>query len=436
MKEKAEIAAIQTRLESLTGGSGVGPHNSVYSLKLAGEEDPFGSGQVNGSGGGGGSNDSEIESLTAKLGSKAAKITVYSGQINKIQTSTGKAIHSMSKASHNYQKTVKQNQVQTQKNQAQLNNTYQTIDTINMVAQGTMLVGQMVEGFGQGMRAMGEKMVESQNPATASAGAALIAASVPIEETGNVTKTIGAYASTAVSVTKGVCQMADGDIGGAMQSIMAATTTVAAAIEGTKTMQSGFEGIKNDAQSAMQTGLEKQAAKAIYNQNKTAMKEAGFSKKQIKQMANEQTAGKMKGTDMNEIRDQLKLNKNGAKGSHIGMAANMINAGNEEMQNTLNSVKNNSGGDKNLANTIKSSQSSAEKALTSLKAIGMSFMAAGTIAGIAIGLTQSSSTPSVGKKERHREGKPINIDVNHSYMKELAHRKRMARAEAAEHRRG
>ena len=486
MREKAEIDAIQSRLESLTGGGIVGSGGSVYSLKLAGEKDPSGFGQVRGSGGGGGGNDSEIESLTAQLGSKQAKITVYSGKINKIQTSSGKAIRSMNKASHNYQSTVKRNQAQVQQNQAKINDTYAVTDKINEIAQYTMLAGQGVKMFGQGMKMLGEKMVESQNPATAAAGAAMITASVPIEETGSVVQTVGAYTSTAVSLTKSVLQMADGDVGGAMQSLMMATTTVSAAIQGTMEMKSGFENIKKEADNAMQMGVEKQAAKALYNKNKDALGKdgAGFSKKQIKQMAYQQTAGTMKNADANEIKAQLKANKHNAKGTNISMTSGVIAEGNSKMQASadklndakksiseftpadmkhrdknvkkankfiagqiasgasddnikasLNSIKDSFNGNKGVTKSINASQSTASKAEITLKAIGASLMAAGTVAGITMALTQKSTT-STGKKEHHREGKSINIDVNHSYMKELAHRKRMARAEAAENRRG
>lgn len=487
MREKAEIDAIQSRLESLTGGGIVGSGGSVYSLKLAGEEDPSGFGQVRGSGGGGGGNDSEIESLTAQLGSKQAKITVYSGKINKIQTSSGKAIRSMNKASRNYQSTVKRNQAQVQQNQAKIDDTYAVTDKINEIAMYTMLAGQGVKMFGEGMKMLGEKMVSSQNPATAAAGAAMITASVPIEETGSVVHTVGAYTSTAVSLTKSVIQMADGDVGGAMQSLMMATTTVSAAIQGTMEMASGFENIKKEADSAMQTGIEKQAAKALYKQNKkdgSALKNAGFTDKQIKQMAYQQTAGTMKNADANEIKAQLKANKNNAKGTNISMTDGVIAEGNSKMQASavklndakksideftptdmkhrdknvkkankfiagqiasgasddnikasLDGIKNSFSGNKGVAKSINASQSTASKAEKALKAIGASLMAAGTVAGITMALTQKGTT-STGKKEHHREGKSINIDVNHSYMKELAHRKRMARAEAAENRRG
>lgn len=550
MKEKAEINAIQNRLEMLTSGGITGSGGSVYSLKLAGDTDPaFGASGVNSSGGGGSGNDAEIESLTAKLGSKTAKVTVYSKQMNKIQTSSGKAIRTMSKASRNYQKTVKQSQTQADQFQSTATKVANVTDKVNEIAMYTTLAGKGVEMFSQGMRALGERMVSSQNPTTAAAGAAMISASVPMEETGIVVQTVGTYTSTAASLTKSICQMADGDISGAIQSLTAAATTVTAAIQSSMTMKDSFENISKQADNAMQSGLEKQMAKKLSADNKEQMKKAGSSDNQIKQAGDQPSIDSKKGVSLDDQKTQLSSdntadntvknsdgNNNDIKAAQQdatpksvkhkvqkgenwynivkqeygitdhkavmevvhqlkdiagpkygkdakynnkmmpkeitlptsmklqnGTSINLANVPDEsvqtarELNSTLKTIKSDAyihTEEKKADDVLKSlntpktstvnkadnksitkTQDKYSKAQAILDGIGKTLMAAGTVAGLTMALSQPSSKPTA-KAEHHRSKGNLNINVKHSYMKELAHMKKMARAEAAQNRRG
>ena len=267
--------------------------------------------------GGGSVVSDKIASLSAQVGARSSRITRYTGNINKIQLRNGTAIRTMNRTSRIYNRTVMRNQKTMEAAQSKTDKVMEVAGKIAEISQYTSLAGQGVQLIGKGMRALGELMLGTVWGAVA--GAALISASVPVEATGVTVETIGNYGSMAASVTQSACCIANGNYQGAFQNLALAAATASAAVQGTQQMASGFSGIKEQATQAMQQGLEKQAAKQLANNNMETLQAEGFSKKEIKRMAADQTAGSLEGKTMDQLKAEVKSTKYDAQGNRIKM---------------------------------------------------------------------------------------------------------------------
>jgi len=307
LAENSAIEALNSELESLVLSSG-----SMGGISANSSESVLGGGGAVTS-----STSDQIATISAQIGARSARMTKYSGKINKLQLSNRTTIRTLNRTSRTYQRTVARNQKTMEAAQSTTDKVMNVANKVAEISQYTTMAGQGVQLIGKGMRALGQAMLGS--PVTAAAGAALIAGSVPVEATGVTVETIGNYGSMAASLTNSVCCIANGDYQGAFQNLSAAAATGTAAIQGTQQMAAGFEGIKEQATQAMQQGLEKQAANQLANSNMDSMRAEGFTKKQVKQMAAEQTAGSFEGMSMSEMRADVKAAKYDADGDKIGM---------------------------------------------------------------------------------------------------------------------
>ena len=344
-KESLAIDALNTELEFLVAQQ----EAQQYSMAPPGADGTTTSSSSMTSpsiaGGGAGVSD-KIASISSQVGARSARITRYTGNIGRIQVRNNSYIRTMNRTSRIYQRTVAKNQKTMEAAQTKTDKVMEVANKVGEISIYTTLAGQGVQLIGKGMRALGEMMLGTVWGAAA--GAALISASVPVEATGVTVETVGNYGSMASSVTLSACCVANGDYQGAFQNLAMAAATATAAVQGTQQMASGFSGIKEQATQAMQEGLEKQAAKQLANQNMDTMKAEGFSKKEIKAMAKEQTAGSLEGKTMDQLKAEVKGAKFDAQGNRIKMSdrapgelvQGSINNGQVGMTSNLNQVQN------------------------------------------------------------------------------------------------
>jgi len=342
--ESAAIDALNTEMEFLIAQQ----ESQNYSAAPPGSSGDFTTGSLftssSVSGGGVGVSD-KIATISAQIGTRSARITKYSGHITKIQCRNNTAIRTMNRTSRIYQRTIAKNQKTMEAAQSKTDKVMEVANKVGEISQYTSMAGQGVQILGKGMRALGEMMLGTVWGAAA--GAALISASVPVEATGVTVETIGNYGSMAASLTKSACSIAIGDYQGAFQNLATAAATGAAAAQGTQQMASGFSGIKEQATQAMQEGLEKQAAKQLANNNMESMQAQGFSKKEIKAMASEQTAGSLEGKTMEQLKAEVKSTKYDAQGNRIKMGErtsgtlvqNSVSNGQNVMTSNINQVQ-------------------------------------------------------------------------------------------------
>lgn len=287
-----------------------------------------------------------VVTIYTQISNRSARMSKYGGQINKLQYANNRSIRTLNRTSRMYNRSVIKNQQIMQQTQSKTDKVLENAFKFGEVAQYTTLSGQGVQIIAKGMRAVGQIMLAT--PWTAAAGAALISASVPIESTGVVVETVGNYGSMAAFATQSVCYAANGDYMGAMQSLSSAITTASAAVKGTKQIASGFSNIKTQATQAMQQGLEKQAAKQLAEANIEQLKNEGFSKKQINQMAMDQTTGSLKDKTMEELMQE-------AKSSQLSSSANRTGGGNSIVQNSVEK------GQSGLAQMVKEAKTAQNK---------------------------------------------------------------------------
>ena len=254
--EAAEQEKLTEELNSLESES----KYSVYSLSFAGSNgDGDGTAQAASN-----DNSDKIKSVQLKLSTSSAKIAGYSGSIARLQATNGRTIKMMNKTSRAYQKRIARNQNTIKENQKTSDKIMNVANTVGEVSQYTSLGGQGIQVVAKIMRYVGEAAIAGgafSFGISAAAGEALVAASIPVEETGVVIETAGNYGTAAASTTKAAVCAANGDIQGAFTNAAMAAMTATAAVKGTKEIAGGFEGIKDQAANAIKSGQEA-AAKA------------------------------------------------------------------------------------------------------------------------------------------------------------------------------
>ncbi len=357
--ESVAIDALNNEIESLISQQ----ESQNYSTAPPGDDFAAGTFSTSSSVSGGGVGVSDkIATISSQIGARSARITKYSGTINRIQCRNNTAIRTMNRTSRLYQRTVVRNQKTMEAAQTKTDKVMEVAEKINEISMYTTMAGQGVQLLGQGMRALGQALLP--NLATAALGAALISGSVPVEATGVTVETIGNYGSMAASVTKSACCIANGDYQGAFQNLAMAASTATAAAQGTQQMANGFNNIKEQATQAMQQGLEKQAAKQLANNNMESMKAQGYSKKEIKAMAAEQTAGSLEGKTMAELKADVKSAKYDAQGKKIKMSergtGSLVQGSIENGQQGINNIKQNQIADTGNVGTGKKARKKAQ----------------------------------------------------------------------------
>ena len=245
-------------------------------------------------------NTAKITALQTQLGVHSGKLSKYTGKIRTLTRANTMSIRTMNRTSKSYQRLLAKTQKTTEAQQSTADKVMNVANKVGEIAQYTSMAGQGVQVIGKGMRAAGQLMMGTVWGAAA--GAALVAASVPVESTGVAVETVGNFGSTAASITKSACCVANGDIQGALTNLQSAAMTVTAAVKGTQQMASGFENIKNSANQAMQQGLANNAANSQVK-NMTD----GMSRKEIKNEFN-MTKKEMKQAAQNGTLDSIKNN--------------------------------------------------------------------------------------------------------------------------------